>query len=174
MKRLLFLSVLVLVLIAMLLVLAGPVAAKGTRTEFTATETYVEDLSPGKVWYTGPNGEICHWRGTQQVYTVVASDPRVSGDEVITLNIDMKLVDDPDVWATGRMWGTFKITNDHGTWEGTWTGFRDERGYSFFKYLGKGGGDYAGLQIRVDSERLDPDPTFPYSWTGYILDPHGE
>jgi hypothetical protein len=106
MKRLLRLSVLVLALIAVLLVLAGPVAAKATKTEFTATETYVKDLVSGKEWYTGRNGEIYHWRGNQQLYDVVASDPRVSGDEIITLNLDMKLVDDPDVWATGRMWGT--------------------------------------------------------------------
>ena len=109
-----------------------------------------------------------------ELEVVGSTDSRVNGYEIVTLDLDMKVVDDPVVWVTGRMRGTFLITNEGGTWEGTWTGVRDERGYSFFKYVGKGEGDYAGLQIRVDSERLDPDPTFPYSWTGYILDPHGE
>jgi hypothetical protein len=48
---------------------------------------------------------------------------------------------------------------------------RDERGFSYFEYVGSGGGDYAGLQLRVHDERLDPDWTAPYHWTGYILDP---
>jgi hypothetical protein len=104
----------------------------------------------------------------------VASDPRVSGDEVITLNIDMKLVDDPDVWATGRMWGTFRITNGGGTWEGTWVGWRDTRGFSYIEYVGSGRGGYAGLYIRVHNRHLTTDWSIPFSWTGYILDPHGE
>jgi hypothetical protein len=170
------LILMVLLAVAVILLAAGPAAAKATRTEFTATEIYKGiDLDPGVDWTTGKDHEkIWHLRGNIMELTVDASDDRVDGYEIVTCNLDMKLVDDPVVWATGRMWGTFKITNDDGTWEGTWTGVRDERGYSFFKYLGKGGGDYAGLQIRVDSERLDPDPTYPYSWTGYLLDPHGE
>jgi hypothetical protein len=176
MKRLLFLSVLVLALIALLLAQVGPAAAQASKIPFTATEIYNGvDLDPGVEWYTGKDHEkIWHLRGNVMELTVDASDDRVDGYETVTCNLDMKVVDDPVVWVTGRMWGTFKITNDHGTWEGTWTGFRDERGYSFFKYLGKGGGEYEGMQIRVDSKRESPDPTFPYSWTGYILDPHGE
>jgi hypothetical protein len=100
----------------------------------------------------------------------VASDPRVTGDEVITINYNMKVVD-PPVYITGRMWGTFRITNEGGYWEGTFTGLRDEQGYSYIEYVGSGGGGYAGLQIRVHDERLDPDPTALYHWTGYILDP---
>jgi hypothetical protein len=175
MKRLLRLSVLVLALIAVLLVLAGPVAAKATKTEFTATEIYLGDLSTGKEWYTGKDDKIYHQREAILVLRVEqATDVRVNGDEIVTLNVDMQLVDDPVVWATGRMWGTFKITNDDGTWEGTWTGLRDEQGFSYFEYVGKGGGAYAGLQLRVHDERLDPNPTALYHWTGYILDPHGE
>lgn len=177
MKRLLFLSVLILALMATLLLAAGPVAAKATKTAFTATEIYEGvDLDPGVEWFTGKDHEkIWHLRGNIMKLTVVdASDDRVNGDETVTCNLDMRLVDDPDVWAIGRMWGTFKITNGNGTWEGTWTGVRDERGYSFFEYVGSGGGDYAGLQLRVHSERLSPNPLDDYHWTGYILDPHSE
>jgi hypothetical protein len=170
MKRLFRLSVLVLALMAMLLVLAGPVAAKATKTEFTATENWVEDTSPGREWYTGPNNEIDHVRGSQGLFSVTASDPRVSGDEIITVNYDMKVVPAP-VYITGPMWGTFRITNGGGTWKGTWVGWRDQRGFSYIEYVGSGGGGYAGLHIRVHDRRLNPDPTTPYSWTGYILDP---
>jgi hypothetical protein len=113
---------------------------------------------------------IEYLRDAQGVFTVVATDPRVSGDEVITINYDTKVVDAP-VYITGRMWGTFRITNAGGYWEGTFTGVRDERGFSYIEYVGSGGEGYAGLHIRVHDERLDPDPTALYHWTGYILDP---
>ena len=65
MKRLLFLSVLVLALIAMLLVQVGPAAAKASKIPFTATEIYNGvDLDPGVEWYTGKDHEkIWHLRG---------------------------------------------------------------------------------------------------------------
>ena len=172
MKRLFRVSVLVLALIAMLLVLAGPVAAKATKTWFTATEIYLGDLSSGEEWYTGTdNNMIDHVRGAQLVLKVQdATDARVNGDELVTLNLDMKVAPEP-VYIIGRMWGTFRITNDGGYWEGTWTGVRDEHGFSYFEYVGSGGGGYAGLQLRVHDERLDADPMAPYHWTGYILDP---
>ena len=171
MKRLLRLSVLVMALIAILVLVAGPVAAKATKTEFTAIETYGADTSPGKEWVTGKGkNQIDHLRGAEGTFTVVASDPRVTGDEVITINYNMKVVD-PPVYITGPMWGTFRITNGGGCWEGTWTGVRDEQGFSYIDYVGSGCGGYTGLQLRVHDERLDPDPTALYHWTGYILDP---
>ena len=169
MKRLLFVSVLVLALMAMLLVQVGPVAAQTTRTEFTGSETWVEDISWGKEWVTAD--KINHVRGGESRYAIVATDESVSGEEIITLNLNMELVDDEAVWATGRMWGTFRITNEGGYWEGIWTGVRDERGFSYIEYVGSGGGEYAGLQLRVHNERLTPDTTVPHTLTGYILDP---
>lgn len=171
MKRLLRLSVLALILFAVLLLVAGPAAAKATKTKFTAIETFIEDLAPGKSWVTGKgNNQIEHLRGGEALFTVEATDPRVSGDEVITINYDMKVVD-PPVYITGPMWGTFRVENDGGYWKGTWVGVRDKRGFSYIEYVGSGGGGYAGLKIRVHDERLDPDPTALYHWTGYILDP---
>jgi hypothetical protein len=170
MKRLLFVSVLVLALMATVLLAAGPVAAKATKTRFTASETWVEDISPGKEWYTGKDGKIYHVRGGESLYAVVATNPDVSGDEFITVNLDMKVVPEP-VFITGPMWGTFRIENAGGYWEGTWVGVRDKRGYAYIEYVGSGGGGYAGLKIRVHNQRLNPDWTTPHSWTGYILDP---
>ena len=165
------LILMVLLIAAAILPAAGPAAAQATRAEFTATETWVEDISLGKEWYSGPNDKIYNEREGRSRYDVVATDPRVSGVEIITVNLDMKLVDDPDVYFAGTMHGTFHIENDGGTWEGLWTGVRDERGFSYIEYVGSGGGGYAGLQMRVHNQRLTPDWTVPHIWTGYILDP---
>lgn len=170
MKRLLRWSVLGLTLMAMILLLAGPVAAKATKTEFTGSETWVVDRDLGTEWYTGPGDKFYHVRGAEALYDIEATDERVSGEEFITLNLDMKVVPEP-VYITGRMWGTFRIKNDGGTWEGTWVGARNGRGYSYIEYVGSGGEGYAGLKIHVLNRRLTPDWTVPHTLTGYILDP---
>jgi len=167
-RRWILIVLLVLLAVTAILAVAGPVAAKATRTNFTATETWVEDISPGKEWYTG-DGKVYHLREAQQLYSVEASDPRLSGEEIITLNLNMKVVD-PPVYITGPMWGTFRITNADGDWAGTWRGVRDERGFAFIEYVGSGEGGYAGLHLRVHDERLNPDGDTLF-WTGYILDP---
>jgi hypothetical protein len=178
MKRLLFLSVLVLTLMTTLLLAAGPAAAQATRTEFKVRETWVWDDPdvPGRGWVSGD--KIFHGRGGASHYLIDAfpgekdlADPRVFGDEIITGNLNMKLVDDECIWAAGPMSGTFRITNEGGYWEGIWTGVRDEQGHSFAYMVGKGGGGYKGLQIRINMERATCDWTQPETYTGYILDP---
>jgi hypothetical protein len=69
------------------------------------------------------------------------------------------------------MWGTFILSNAGGSWEGSWTGYRDENGFSYFHIVGAGTGGYDGLQLRMWGERLSPDPTVPEVYSGYILDP---
>jgi len=178
MKRLFRLSVLVLALIAMLLVLVGPAAAKATRTEFKVRETWVYDDPnvPSRGWVTAD--KVYHARGGASHYWIDAfpgeedlADPRVFGDEIITGNLNMKLVDDPCIWAYGPMSGTFLITNKGGTWEGIWVGERDEQGHSFADMVGSGGGGYKGLQIRIHMARETCDWAQPETYTGYILDP---
>jgi len=178
MKRHIRLLVLILALIATLLLLAGPVAAKATRTEFKVRETWVYDDpdASGKEWVTGD--KIYHFRGGASHYIIDAfpgeedlADPRVFGDEIITGNLNMHLVDDPCIWVTGPMSGTFLITNEGGYWEGIWTGERNELGHSYAYMVGKGGGGYAGLQIRINMVRETCDWSQPETYTGYILDP---
>jgi hypothetical protein len=72
---------------------------------------------------------------------------------------------------TGPEWGTFHIENEGGNWDGTWTGKRDENGYSIIKGVAHGSGDYAGLKGHWTFSRLSPDPAAPFDITGWILEP---
>jgi len=181
MKRLLRVSVLVLALMATLLLAAGPAAAQAPISGFTmfkVRETWVWDDPnvPTKEWVTADN--IYHSRGGASHYRIDAfpgeehlADPRVFGDEIITGSLDMRLVDDECVWATGPMSGTFLITNEGGFWRGVWYGVRDEQGHSYAYMVGSGGRGYAGLQIRIIMARPTCDWAQPEIYTGYILGP---
>lgn len=157
-----------LVVIILLLCTTIRVEAQATVTTFTGTETYIEDLSYGEEWF--PAGKNYHVRDAVSRFAVVATDPRVTGIDVVVINWNFKLVD-PPVFATGPMRGTFVISNSGGTWEGTWTGVRDENGYSYFHYVGSGTGDYEGMKIFIYLERLTPDGSAPETMSGTILEP---
>jgi hypothetical protein len=181
MKRLLFPSVLVLALIATVLLAAGPVTAQATKSEFQVFKVretwYWDDPNvPVKDWVDADN--IYHSQGGASHYRIDAfpgeedfADPRVFGDEIITGDLTMKLVEDECVWATGPMSGTFLIINGGGSWIGTWTGVRDAQGHSFAYMVGSGSRGYAGLKIYVHMARETCDWTQPETYTGYILDP---
>ena len=156
-----------LLVVALVLSTAGAATARAIKTPFTGTEVWVEDLEPGTERFLDHNLYLI--RGNVARFTMEVSDPRVSGDDVVVINWNFKLVD-PPVYGTGRMWGTFRITNAGGYWEGTWTGYRDERGFSYLELIGAGADGYAGLKLHMHIERLDPDPKTPETVTGYILE----
>lgn len=161
----------VLFVLALLFLAVYPVTARATKTYFTATETWVEDLSPGKESF--PGGDRYHVRGAVSRFAFEASDPRLgNAEDLVIINANFRFVPEP-VFVTGKMWGKFRITNEGGYWEGSWTGERDENGYSYFNYVGSGGGGYQGLKLRMRGERLNPDPTVPESFWGYIIEPGG-
>jgi hypothetical protein len=148
----------------------GPAAAEGNKTHFTGSETGVATLDPGQESF--PDGRY-HLRGGVEQFAFEASDPRLDDAvNLVTVNWNFKWMPEP-VYVSGRMWGTFVITNDGGTWEGTWTGVRDENGFSTFHFVGHGGGGYEGLQLRMRGERLDPDPSVPEMYRGTIIEPGG-
>jgi hypothetical protein len=157
----------ILILLVLLGVTAGPVAAE-SKTYFTGTETLVADKDPGEERF--PDGRY-HLRGGSSETEWVASDPRIDGaDGLFTINWNFTFEPEP-VWFSGPMWGTFVITNNGGTWHGSWTGVREENGDSFFHFVGRGSGGYEGMQLRMWGERLDPNPYLvPTSWSGYILE----
>jgi hypothetical protein len=141
-------------------------AAAGS-VDFSGTEYWVEDLPVGTVSF--PGGGF-HARGLRSVYRDVASDPRVSGTSVVTINFNFRPTPGPAEW-TGRLWGTFRLENAGGLWEGSWIGERDVDGFLDVRAVGRGGGGYAGLQVRMRIRRLSPDPTAPAAVAGTILDP---
>jgi len=83
-------------------------------------------------------GNVVQYRGQEMWGTGEMSDPRIAGTQVITLNGDMY----GDVMSE---WGTTRLENAQGTWEGTWTGasWNDGTATSVTGWL-VGGGDYAG------------------------------
>ena len=159
-----------LALAALLCLTVGPVHA-GSRTYVTATETWVADFDPGEESF--PDGRY-HVRGGVSVYSWEASDPRLDGAlDLVTISWNFRFEPEP-VYFSGPMWGTFALSDDGGNWEGTWTGVREENGFSYFHFVGTGTGGYEGLKLRLWGERLDPDPyTVPESFTGYILESGG-
>jgi hypothetical protein len=177
MKRLLFLSVLVLALIAMLLVQVGPVAAKASRTELTACE-YDEGFDPDQdIWtFPGPNA---HLRDRIHRFHDYATDSRVTGRVMVVASGNF------NADGIGTAWGTFTLypddTSYDGYWEGTWVGPDNQ---PEIRLVGHGRGEFKGLQLRetlvwdADSiakcDPLSPDPEFYPIFgyiEGYILDP---
>jgi hypothetical protein len=142
-------------------------SARTVKTTFTGTDTLGRDIDPGTETY--PDKNLYHVRNNVFTSLVEASDPRVSGEALYNFNGNFKLVD-PPVYVTGRMWGTFKLSNADGYWEGIIEGVRIDNGFSYFKYVGQGEGAYKGMQLHMRYERLDPDPSVPATLYGYILE----
>lgn len=159
----------IFILLVLLSVTAGPAAA-GTKTYITAYECCEVSEFAGKEFF--PDGRY-HVRDAISTFTFWSEDPRLD-DAInrITLNANFVLMD-PPIYAAGNMWGKFVITNDGGWWEGTWTGVREKNGFSYFHFVGHGGGGYEGLELRIRGERLDPDPSVTEIYHGYILEMGG-
>ena len=159
----------ILIVLALSLAAVGPLSAGATKAYFTATEFDEVPLNLGEEFY--PDGRY-HLREAVSQFTFMSSDPRLNNaEDVVTINWNFEWMPEP-VFVSGRMWGRFVLTNAGGYWEGTWTGFRDTNGFSYFHFAGAGGGAYEGMQLRMWGERLDPDPTVPEIYQGYILE-HG-
>lgn len=141
MKRLIRFSVLALALIALVLLVAGPVAAKATRIDFTGCE-YDTNIIYGDEWtYPGPN---MHLRGRIHLfYDVVPDEERVTG--LVTAIVNGNFNED----FVGTAWGTFKTEpegEDPGTyWEGTWVGPDNQ---PEIRLVGHGRGNFKGLELR--------------------------
>jgi len=156
-------------LLALLLAAGAATAGEGaTKTAFTGSETFVGPVSAGTEFF--PDGRY-HVRGAQQRFAFAADDPRLNNaDNLVTINWNFRLVD-PPIFVSGQMWGEFTLTNENGYWKGTWTGVRDERGFSYFHFVGAGGAGYEGLQLRMWGSRESPDPSLPELYEGIIIEP---
>jgi hypothetical protein len=100
-------------------------------------------------------------------------DDRLCGDALVTINCNFQFAA-PPVYVYGRMWGTERIENAGGYWEGHWVGERTEQGYSYIKAVLHGHGEYEGLLARVEYARESPFFTDPFSVSGVAMDRGGE
>jgi hypothetical protein len=158
-KKNVFLSVIV-VLIMALLVIPGSAVAQAIKTDFVGTSTGTGTVDPGVMTFPGGN---VHIRGMVIGFLEESSDPRASGTNTVVMNANW----DSD-W-TGPMWGTFLVVNEYGTWEGTYTGVMGAGG-SHIRGVAHGTGELAGLIYSVNCDyTIDPAACI-----GQILNPHGQ
>jgi hypothetical protein len=163
-KRIFKLSVASLVV---LVLLVAPVAARTTQTEYGGTEDYVGPVTGGLQWVSEDG--VLHIRSGEESYYDDVSDLRLSGDSLVTVNANFQFAE-PPVYVYGRMWGTFRIENNGGHWEGHWVGKRTEQGFSYIRTVLHGHGGYDGLLARADYVRETPDPTAPFSVGGVVIE----
>jgi hypothetical protein len=162
----------VMVLVALLL-LPGSAAARATRVGFSGYEVPTGPPVDHGEWTELPSGNI-HVRGMTTVYQEVATDPRMSGLNTSLMNANWG----PDY--AGPMWGTSESVLPASTecpggcvWKGTWTGTMNVDGsYSYRAVLRGVSGCVAGLHASLMA--FNPGGEALTTYTGEILDPHGE
>lgn len=109
------------------------------------TSTLIGEASPG---VTALDGAIIRVRGNELITLEASSDPRVSGQALITVNYDA--YPDPDglPGATQVRYGQMRLENDEGAWSGTFTGSLTGAGFLQTYWL-EGEGAYEGLSYVV-------------------------
>jgi hypothetical protein len=159
-----------LAIIAGLMLLAAPAMAKATRTEFSGIWTVTEFGDPAKWWFPGGGWQA---RGWPLIAHFEADCDLVDGRWVHLFDNHF------DAEAAGPWNGTFHADiscgDEPGAWDGSFTGtsFGYIAGAGGTAYLrGHGSGCVEGMKIFLDMVNSGPGGTLTY--TGYILDPHGE
>ena len=101
---------------------SAPVAPEGSPALPSATRVTGTEVVSDIVWgpITTVDG-IRQMRGLTATSTDTMDDPRVSGTGAIVGNYD-------DYGDVGTQWGTYRLKNADGAWEGTWRGVIWSRG----------------------------------------------
>lgn len=172
MKRQKHLMVAIVVLVAALLVAAGSVAAKATKTPVTGFECYVETIDGGTYWVSDDG--VFHLRGYVQLNREDSETAEAAGLNTVVVNANWRDFDLSTGYGVGPMWGTYHIDVDgiDGSWDGTWIGMVDADGRVSTRARAEGNGELEGQKISVTIERTIND--LCGGFTGHILDPHGE
>jgi hypothetical protein len=173
MKRKSVLAWLGLVVLAALVTVPGSAAATATRVGFSGVEMPLGPPIDSGDWIELPSGNI-HVRGMISQYQEVATDPRMSGLNTSVMNANWG----PDF--AGPMFGTSEsVLADSaecpggGVWQGTWTGMMSVDGSYTYNAVGRGvSGCVEGLHFSLAA--FNPGGDALTTYTGEILDPHGE
>jgi hypothetical protein len=156
-------------LLLILLVSTNAMAADFPKSYFTG----VEELGPPAGGTSKAVDGRVLFKGMVQPGYDTTTDPRTSGEVTIVANA---------VWIPpaliGPMWGTFKVENENGAWEGHWQGQRtlvDGDVISKIQGTAHGSGDYEGLVGKWFWSGFNAGPENPFlEINGYILEPQRE
>ena len=141
---------------------ARPTATPIPMTDGEGPE-YVVGTSTVRVTQAGPEtvvGDVTQLRGQEMTDTGSMNDPRLAGTTHITLDANI-------YGAIAVEWGTSRIENADGAWEGTWTGasWNDGNATSVSGWL-TGSGAYAGYTYYFHVY----GPSMPFQVEGIIFE----
>jgi hypothetical protein len=108
------------------------------------TEVMISPWTPGEGGIE-PGAKIRGWTAQYQETLIGQAGDLASGQLECTMNCNL------DDKLTGPCWGTFEITNDNGTWLGTFNGtFNFQTGAGSYKAKGLGQGGLKGMVLLND------------------------
>jgi hypothetical protein len=153
--------------IALAILATTPARADAKKTYVTGTETIVGGTDPIVI----PAGDAFHVLLTQYAREST-TDPRLDGDSTIVVHALWEL---PAM--TGPVWGSYRLVNTGGEWNGYWQGTRITTPQGIVSSLVGtcvGSGGYDGLILRWNIHGLNAGPENPYLyWDGYIVEATG-
>jgi len=120
----------------------GPIDYGRSRYVVGQEDCELDAMAVDLTWNTAPDGTM-KGRGGEFVCAVTANDPRVAGRAHFTLKMDR--------WGASEahgaqvQWGTIRIENSDGAWDGAYAGVYTSATGDVFDVLFTGSGAYAGL-----------------------------
>ncbi|MHC1769281.1 MAG: hypothetical protein AB9869_34205 [Verrucomicrobiia bacterium] len=131
-------------------------AATERRTPFTSQET---DTTQDFAWFTDTAGEWRYLFDGKATFGMVSAESRLAGAGSYSMNAAVNIKS-----GTATLWGECHLRNEHGGWDGYWTGTEAQDGLTATL---AGSGNYEGLVSRWTSTFHDGTSTH---WRGYIVE----
>jgi hypothetical protein len=152
--------------LACLLLVAGIVWAKATKTQIEGHIQVIPGTYAEKYWVDDEG--IVHYRGLTADLLLLDGPLEGTGTAVVNINLDPATGNGDESGAVtyqvtwGELSGTFE-----GRFSATYTG-----GFSYSSHVYHGTGDFEGMKMMIDATMSFAD--FKAAYEGIILDPHGE